>query len=47
MIIDQFLSVWDPLEYKIGKILAKIGKHLAEISKILPKATEMVSLQPQ
>ena len=46
MILDQFNSVCDPAEWKIGQILAKIVKNLGELPKILLEATEMLPLHP-
>ena len=46
MILDQFNSVCDPAEWKIGQILAKIVKKLAATTKILPDATQIVPLHP-
>ena len=37
MIIDQFWSVWDPSEWKIGQIFAKIVKNLPKSPKSHPR----------
>ena len=47
MNIDQFWSVWDPSEWKIGQISAKIVKNVSETPQILSEATEMGSLHLQ